>query len=245
MVHGGHDKRKHWVTRGIATMGRGKEIVTMKQKLAGALLLSMLWGSCAIAEGVNAEAVPDAGAASANLATMHWGESRLTWGDQYICSGPPWWSGAFKIGGQWLTNGWYVTGDGSNASCSLNVDLDRSFLTNDLFVVVALVAAPGGTLSVELYDTNDLAFVTNSLGVLTAAGGSLVVTAAVPTGVTSDAVGLRLRPGPGEMLVQQTVLFVDDGSATCAESRPYDSRPERNRFTKRRGVRQRTGCHCP
>lgn len=147
--------------------------------------------------------------ALSNLAIMLWGESGLTAGDEYIAPGPPWWSGAFKIGGQWLPDGWYVNGDGSNVECSLNVDLDRLFLTNDLRMVVSVVSAPGGSLAVDLYDTNDTVIVAGEFGGLPTEGGSVVVTAAVPTSVYSDAVGIRLRPGPGEMLIQEAVLFVE------------------------------------
>ena len=67
-------------------------------------------------------------------AAIWWGVSRLVDGDVYCYTGPEWWVGAGKIGGEWsTTEGWVVP---PNEHGKLYADIDRSLMTSNLVLNV-------------------------------------------------------------------------------------------------------------
>jgi len=57
-------------------------------------------------------------------AFIGWGDPLFTYTNEYRYTGPDWWLGAYKVGGQWTTNepyAWHVAGGTSTAS--LRIDL--------------------------------------------------------------------------------------------------------------------------
>ena len=63
-----------------------------------------------------------------------WAHPDFTQGDEYVYTGPQWWLGAGKVGGNWA-NGvrWAVP---KNQTASLYIDFDRTILTNNIMMDV-------------------------------------------------------------------------------------------------------------
>ena len=67
-------------------------------------------------------------------AAIWWGVPSLVDGDIYCYTGPEWWVGAGKIGGEWsATDGWIVT---PNEHGKLYADIDRSLMASNLVLNV-------------------------------------------------------------------------------------------------------------
>jgi hypothetical protein len=86
-------------------------------------------------------------------AVFPWGEPRFTFDDQILYTWPPWAIGAQADGGQWIDEapwGWMPEDGGSR----LLMRLDRTQLSNDLWLAVAAPGAVAGDYLVSLCDTN-------------------------------------------------------------------------------------------
>lgn len=98
-------------------------------------------------------------------AYLRWGAPQFTSGDEYEYAHPAWLLGAYRAGGEWFVDAattqscWRVT----VGTASLNVDLDRAILTNNLRYAVhyfygragaARSAVSGAALVINLLDTN-------------------------------------------------------------------------------------------
>ena len=169
-------------------------------------------------------------------AYIQWGASRFTEGDFYDYAHPAWFLAAYKQDGEWMTapcgagqtrSGWHVSARGSDGvsgygpdeECSLNIDLDRTILTNNLVYAVHYLAAADASLYVDLLDVNGQPVVENLYGNLM--GGSnedAVVLLDVPTGYFTNAAVIHLRRGapassnavPDAVIVYEGLVYIDE-----------------------------------
>ena len=160
-------------------------------------------------------------------AYLRWGDPQFTDGDQYEYAHPDWLLGAYKSGGEWVTNqvsaygsngvsGWYVSVHGDNLPAvstpqaggvgSLCIDLDRAILTNNLVYAIRYSAGRNAALYVDLLDTNSLVVVEDLYGNLSAENNAgiqstnSIIFLNIPTAELSDAAVIQLRCGkPGDL----------------------------------------------
>ena len=119
-------------------------------------------------------------------AYIQWGNPQFTIGDEYEYAHPEWLLGAYKNGGEWVAttqvwdvsgcgsnsisiySGWYVSAGESNDIATLNIDLDRSILTNNLRYAINYLADNNSSLYIDLLDTNGVPIVEDLYGNLLA-----------------------------------------------------------------------------
>lgn len=145
-------------------------------------------------------------------AFIGWGEPLFTSGDDYSYVGPAWWTAAFKTDGEWMTNpvAWHVSAAESNGVGSLNVQVDRVLLTNDLRLRLGFFDGTGASLYVDLYDTNALVVASNLFDNLMAGSNcQREVTLNIPFATHAEAIGIHLRRGFGDVTVYESLLYVD------------------------------------
>jgi Bacterial TSP3 repeat len=169
---------------------------------------------------------------STNAATdawIPWGESSCVSNDDVLFSlWPDWMVSAFKIGGAWDTNlpAWVVEEGDTNES-SLNIDVDRIRLTNNVLMRLDYMDHSNATLMLDLYEftgTNtpdEPVFTSNLFNNLISGGGGVTSrTFTIPFGLYTNVVGIRLRRDAGAMTVFDTLLSSDrdgDGYADSEE----------------------------
>ena len=169
---------------------------------------------------------------SSNAVTDAW----IPWGDSTCVSNedvlfspwPVWMVSAFKIGGTWDTNSpaWVVEVGDTNES-SLNIDVDRSLLTNNALMRLDYVDHSNAILMLDLYeftgtnDPNEPVFTSNLFNNLISGGGGVTSrTFTIPFSLYTNVVGIRLRRDAGAMTVFDTLLSSDrdgDGYADSEE----------------------------
>jgi len=152
-------------------------------------------------------------------AVMVLGQGWFTDGDDHVYTGPAWWLGTSKLGGEWLSNAWHVASTWTNGPACLVIDMDRGSLTNDLRMALEILDHAGASLYMDLLDTNDVTVATNLHGnVMGGTDEAVTLTLAVPLSVHTNAATVRLRRGEGEVTVHSCVLFRDlDGDGLDAE----------------------------
>ena len=163
-------------------------------------------------------------------AYIHWGDPMFTTGEEYEYAHPDWLLGAYKSGGEWLVDSdttqscWHVSANKDGDIASLNIDLDRAILTNNLRYAIHYSA--GGSVSamadsagqpvppsdpvgqsasdgipslyLNLLDTNGLVVAENLHGNLMAGSNAdAVIILDVPTAKFTDAAVIQLRCGNG------------------------------------------------
>ncbi len=151
-------------------------------------------------------------------AVMRWGNPESTHGDEYLASGPMWWLGAEKIGGEWLTNGWHVAAGEPKDFGALLIYLDRAAMTNltgnaasNVVLEVAWFDQKGASLLVDLLDENSHTVATNLFGnLVTGSNQTMAAAYDLPWAAHPSAATLRLRRGEGELTVHRTVVYIDE-----------------------------------
>lgn len=172
---------------------------------------SLLWSDPFVAD-TDRDGFPDG--ADGNVvsrAVIPWGDPCFTHSNDVGYAWPEWMVAAFKDGGEWNTNApaWHVDGSETNQA-GLRLEVDRTWLTNDLAMKVQLAGSAGATLYLDLYDTNGLIVVTNVVDNLLAdTGTGAVKVVSIPLESHIAAVGLWLRHGTGDVTVGESVLYVD------------------------------------
>ena len=136
------------------------------------------------------------------------------WGE---CDKPAWLTGAFQLGGQWLTNApaWYVPAEQEEGVGSLFMVVDRSVLTNDLTMELTLLDKQGSSLYLDLLTTNMMTAGTNLFGNLIQGSNTVVcMELALPVSTSPLASVIRLWRGRGEILVFESQLYLNTASAS-------------------------------
>ena len=154
-------------------------------------------------------------------AVMPWGDDFFTRTNEVVYAWPDWMVSAYKTGGEWQAAPacWWVPAS-ETGFASLNVEVDRDVLTNDLRLRLPLAASPGAALYLDLYDPDECVVASNLCGgnLLADVGTGLVKTLNVPLETFTNAVGLRLRREAGAVAVGETVAYVDlDGDGLDAD----------------------------
>ena len=143
-------------------------------------------------------------------AVFYWGDPDLTLGNAYTYTGPEWWLGALKDGGEWTNSAWHVSSGTSNDLGKLLITLDRSVLNTDLVISVEFTDHSGSSLYIDLLDTNNIAVVTNLYGNIIAGTDATVEKLyAVPIAVNGNAAIIQIRRGAGEITILESLLYVD------------------------------------
>ena len=167
-------------------------------------------------------------------AYIRWGDPQFTAGDEYEYAHPDWLLAAYKNGGEWGLDA------GTTQSCwivrsgvgSLDVDLDRATLTNNLRYAVhyegraaqpvrPLDSVGQGcptlpSLCVNLLDTNGVTIAENLFGnLLTGSNAESTVVLNIPTAKFSDAAVVQLavchsREGGNPVFVYEGLLYIDE-----------------------------------
>ena len=150
-------------------------------------------------------------------AYIHFGDPKFTSGDQYSYASPAWLLGVYRNGGDWTTNAppvgepaWHVSSSESNGVGSLNVDLNRSILTNDLVFKMRFFDHTNASLYMDLVDTNATVVAENLFGNLqNGSNAEAVVYLNIPLETYSGAAVIHLRRGLGEVTIYESLLYVD------------------------------------
>lgn len=109
-------------------------------------------------------------------AVFLWGAPQFTSNEVYRYTFPAWCSNGFKTGGNWTTNGWETDSSLSNNTGSLNIQVLRDVLTNNVVLDVTLFDATNSSLFVALCDTNQDVLVSNLYGQSIVTGSQSIVT---------------------------------------------------------------------
>lgn len=150
-----------------------------------------------------------------------WGTPLFTDGDEYNYAAPEWILGAYRISGDWLTNPvcWHVSASESNNIGSLDVDLDRGVLTNNLVCKLVFYDHQSASLYVDLINTNSEFVETNLFGNLLD-GNNVTNTLYldIPLETCPEGAVIHLRRGTGEITVYESLLYIDiDGDGLDKE----------------------------
>ncbi len=152
-------------------------------------------------------------------AVFLWSNPKFATGDSYFYTGPLWWNNAFRVGGDWSTNGWEAGNGLSNNIGSLNIQVFRSLLTNDAVLDVELFDSTNASLFAALCDSNQAVIVSDLYGNIVT-GSQEVVTRrfAIPFSSYSNASILRLWRGTGDITVYSSLMYIDeDGDGVDAD----------------------------
>jgi hypothetical protein len=141
-------------------------------------------------------------------AYIQWGNPQFTIGDQYEYAHPDWLLGAYKNGGEWVimpdetaTNtpaayksAWHASAYDSNGVASLNIDLSRYVLTNNLRYAIHYSAESNSSLFISLLDSNSMPVIEDLFGNLLAVS-NVARYAVIPAeaGIQSNSVVLLLN----------------------------------------------------
>lgn len=159
--------------------------------------------------------------AHAERAAIPWGNSACVTNDMVVASNAPaWLVAAYKTGGAWDTNvpAWVVSSSDTNPA-ALHLELDRAVLTNNLRMGLGYVDSSNATLSVDLYNADEVIIASNLCpDVLTGTGCATSRVFNLPLTAYSNAVGILLRRVSGALSVSNTTLYIDeDGDGLDAD----------------------------
>lgn len=177
---------------------------------------SLLWTDPFVADTDNDGIQDGADSNPVSRAYIPWGDPAFTRTNDTVYTWPDWMVAAFKNGGTWQTSipCWWVSASETGFP-TLNMEVDRGLLTNDLLLLLPLTAGSNATLFMDLYDANESVIASN-LGnnLLVDVGTGSVKTLSVSLSTYTNAVGIKLRRETGEVSVGETLLYVDmDGDA--------------------------------
>ncbi|WP_372794426.1 lectin-like protein [Pontiella sp.] len=153
-------------------------------------------------------------------AVVFWGYPDFTDGDSYRYTGPQWWLGAGKNGGEWLfsESGWRVD---SGSSGSLYLDIDRSILAEDVVLELTHLDVSGCEVSLSLLDTNGVAVLDGvSVSPAGETGEYRLDRYAVPLAAypTASRIQLTAQAGTEAYQVFTSILYIDaDGDGLDAD----------------------------
>ena len=146
-------------------------------------------------------------------AVIVWADPQYTFGDDHVYLWPIWMGDdAHKHNGQWDTNEpvrWYVSSGDTN-DCSVDINLDRTWLTNDLVMQLILRDYTNATMYVDLLDANEVLVTNNVAGNLLT--GTLLTNSLLldlPLVDNPDASVIRIRRETGEAGLYLSVLYID------------------------------------
>ena len=143
-------------------------------------------------------------------AVMWWGNPDFTFGDEYCYTGPEWWLGAGRIGGEWISaGGWQVD---TNNQGMLYVDIDRTLIVSNLMLNLLHQNAAGSQVYLDLKDTNNTLVAVNLYGDLTVDDGNQVLSRYIlPLTDYPDAsrIVIDARAGAEPYSVWSTTLYED------------------------------------
>jgi len=146
-------------------------------------------------------------------AYMDWGEPFFTAGNDYGYAAPAWWVAAYKVAGSWQTNAptsWRVLSSASNGVCSLHIEVDRSVLTSDSVLKLAFYGQTNASLYVDLYASDETVVAENIFGdLVTGTNDTTLVYLNIPFETYTNAVGIRIRWGSGEIAAFESLVFLD------------------------------------
>lgn len=160
-------------------------------------------------------------------AFIPWGTPRFTSEDVVDYAHPSWFLLSYKTGGEWgripslsPTNGaatdageryaWRGVA-GSNETVSLNVDLDRGVLTNNLVYAVRYWGGPRSALYADLLDAHGAVVAEDLYGnLLDGTDEEAVLLLDVPTAAFSNAAVIHLRCTAGEVVVVNGLVYIDE-----------------------------------
>ena len=143
-------------------------------------------------------------------AVMLWGTPKFTSGTNYDYTGPSWWIGGERTGGQWLTNAWYCPATGSIVGTELRIPINRAQLTNSLVMGMTYFDHPGGQLHVDLIQSNGLTTAMDLFGNLIAGSSAIVSrTYVVPVTNSTQTAKIQLRHAWGAVTIYDTTLYID------------------------------------
>lgn len=144
-------------------------------------------------------------------AVIFWGNEKFTLGDAYFYTGPDWWLGAGKQGGEWTNASWYVAASDTGVVRRLYLDLASSINSSAVRMDLTMFDHGDSALYLDLYDTNDIVIVTNQFGNLL--GGSeqiIALSLNIPIFTNLPVNRLMLRRGKGEISMYSSILYVDE-----------------------------------
>ncbi len=106
-------------------------------------------------------------------AVMLWGNPWFTEGDNYTYTGPDWWLGAGKIGGEWSNGaGWTVAAYDQGR---LYIDIDRAMINSNLVLNLLQQDVADCQVYLDLGSTNGIYVATNLYGNVTVGSGEQVL----------------------------------------------------------------------
>ena len=153
-------------------------------------------------------------------AWIPWGQPLFTRTNSTVYTWPNWMVAAYKVGGEWNTNlpAWHVPADETNEA-GLRLEFNRLFLSNNLVMQMGYIDHSNSALYADLYDTNETVVASNILdNLLSGSGTAAVRNFTLPLALYTNAVGLQLRRGFGEVTISSNLLYVDeDGDGLDAD----------------------------
>ena len=153
-------------------------------------------------------------------AWIPWGQPLFTRTNSTVYTWPNWMVAAYKVGGEWNTNlpAWHVPADETNEA-GLRLEFNRLLLSNNLVMQMGYMDHSNAALYADLYDTNETVVASNLFDNLLAGSGTAVVrNFTLPLALYTNAVGLQLRRGFGEVTISSNLLYVDeDGDGLDAD----------------------------
>ncbi len=153
-------------------------------------------------------------------AVVLWGDSDFTVGDEYTYTGPEWWLGAGKSGGQWIweENVWSVD---PGTSGSIYLDVDRSLLSEDVVLALGHLDIADCQVGLSLLDTNGVVVMEDVSIAPTGQSGEYRMdryTVPLSTYPTATRIQLNAQAGSQAYKVFFTSLYIDaDGDGLDAD----------------------------
>lgn len=142
---------------------------------------------------------------------VFWANPDFTEGDEYFYTGPSWWLGSGKLGGEFNKGSWLLRS--GNRSGAVYVDLDRMVLTNNVMLDLYHWERTGAQVRIDLLDSNGVEMATNVVGDLAFGGGGKVYRRVqVPLADYPEATRLLLNTTTTSDLYRlwTTMLYVDE-----------------------------------
>ena len=144
---------------------------------------------------------------------IDWGASLYTYGDKYEYTGPNWWLSAFKVDGEWNSTNptaWHVASSVTAGEGSLNIEINRNILTNDIILDLKLYDHPNASLYIDLYDIASQTIATNIYGnILSGTEKTVQQKYSIPLESYINVAGILLRRGFGAITVYESLLYID------------------------------------
>jgi len=131
----------------------------------------------------------------------------------FLADGPDWFWGATQFGGAWTSNGWVVGTSAADDTGALLLDLDRTTLSNNLWLSLDLSGDRAAELYIDLLNTNAIPVAFDLFGNIMEDGATNALLY-VPLLDYPDAATIGLRRGIGAVLINQAILTVATNTTT-------------------------------